>query len=435
MSVSLLIDLGTSRLKAVLYDRDSRQIFAQQDIAAPQPNFGSHGEITFDGETHPRMVQDLCEALFRTTGKVADHALLCSKMHGFLLDAPGHGTVYNSWRDERAARSGLLDELKSELGETFRSITGMRLRAGLPFVTLCHMARYDGIPNGSRVLSLAEWVVAKLGSLAPITDESLAAGLGTYDLDHGDWSDTLLARIAREGSSVPSFLAPVPAGRSPLGHLCLSGTEIPVLAAIGDLQAAVYGSGCAPLTALCINIGTGSQVNRIGVKPPNSFVEERAFLNGTRMATISHIPAGRAFRVLENFFEQVATGGGANFWRLAGELTEAEVDGSDIGVDLNYFAGAWRYQDGGRIEHIHEGSFSPRGLVAGAVKALVDQYLDAIALIDPLGETNEIVLAGGMGRRLPAFTQVLAAHAKRRLSLVKESEETLAGLIRIAEGG
>jgi hypothetical protein len=354
-------------------------------------------------------------------------------MHGFLLDSPDRPPIYYSWRDERAVQSGLLAELTSELGDSFRAITGMRLRAGLPFVTLCHLARYNEIPQDSRVLSLAEWLVSRLGVLTPVTDESLAAGLGTYDLDRAEWSKPLLDRIAREGAPVPSFLTPVPAGRSSLGHLILAGTEIPVLAAIGDLQAAVYGAGCTPVSALCINIGTGSQINRIGVRPPNSFVEERAFLDKSRMATISHIPAGRAFRLLEEFFEQIAGGGGATFWRLAGDLTEEEIEKACVAVDLNCFAGAWRYRDGGSIRYIHEGQFSPRTLVAGAVRALIDQYLDAIALIDPKGETNEIVLAGGMGRRLPAFSKVLEKRSKRCLTLVKDGEETMAGLIRILE--
>jgi hypothetical protein len=93
-------------------------------------------------------------------------------------------------------------------------------------------------------------------------------------------------------------------------------------------------------------------------------------------------------------------------------------------------------RDGGVIGRIREGKFSPRDVVACAVRALIDQYLDAIRLIDPKGETGEIVvLAGGIGRRLPAFTRVLAARAGRRLTVASAGEETLAGLIRIVETG
>jgi sugar (pentulose or hexulose) kinase len=431
MSVSLLLDLGTSRLKAVLYDRDSRRMLAGCQVAAPLPRYGAGGEIEIAGDAHPRMVGELCEGLFREAGCVPDQAVMCSKMHGFLLESADRASLYISWRDERAARSGVLDELKAELGDDFRAITGMRLRAGLPFVTLCHVARHGGLPAKSRVLSLAEWVVSRLGELTPVTDESLAAGLGTYDLGRGAWSAPLLERISREGAAVPAFLDPVPAGRSPLGQLRLAGRDIPVLAAVGDLQAAVFGSGCPPVTALCINIGTGSQINRIGVQPADSFVEVRPFLDSSRMSTISHMPAGRAFRVLEEFFEQVAPGGGMAFWRLAGAMSESEIGEAVLDVDLNCFSGAWRYQNGGAIRGIHEGRFSPHDVVAGAVRALAEQYLDAIAMIDPANETDELVLCGGMARRLPAFARWLAGRAGRRLTLVDDGEETLAGLVRI----
>jgi hypothetical protein len=152
------------------------------------------------------------------------------------------------------------------------------------------------------------------------------------------------------------------------------------------------------------------------------------------VATISHIPAGRALRVIASLFESISPGGENLFWSLAAALTPEEAERALLDVDLNCFGGAWRFDAGGSITRVREGSFDAANIVAGAVKALAVQYTEAIDLIDPLGTCDEIILAGGLPRRIPAFAILLGRACKRRLRTTAGTEETLAGLARLADG-
>jgi sugar (pentulose or hexulose) kinase len=428
MSLSLLLDLGASRLKVALYDRETRNFVAQNDVAAPVPVFGSMGEIEVPADSHGPLVRALCEQAIAAAGLVPENAFICSEMHGFALAAKGQQSTYVSWRDERAARSGVLATLHEQVGADFRRITGMKLRAGLPFVTLVHMARQGSITADGTLLSLPELVISQLGQLSGYMDETMACGLGLYDLEARAWSPQLLALL---GHNAPRLLCPIVAGQAPIGTITLCGAEIPVMAAVGDLQAAVHGSYCPPGSALCVNIGTGSQVNRISYYPKDLTVEERPFFHGFRMATLSHIPAGRALRVFESFFASFSDDD-SGFWSLAQSLSAEEVAAAPLSVDLNCFAGAWRYRGGGLISGILEGNFTVRTLIASIIKSMVEQYLDAIALLDPDGTCDEIRLAGGVPRLLPALCEMLAQSSPRRLAFSPGDEETLLGLARLA---
>lgn len=433
MAVHLLLDLGTSRIKAALHDDETRQFIWAAEAPAPEARLGERGEVEVSPDDHPRVVRELCDDLLRRAGVTATTAAVSSEMHGFLLaDSVGARSPYVGWRDERAARGGVLGALQAEIGDRFRAITGMRLRAGLPFVTLVHLARGGQLSLGMRVLSLPEWTMDRLGRAEPVVDESLAAGLGLYDLGSRAWSPELLQVVERHGP-VPALSRPVPAGEGPVGVIRLLGRDVPVVSAVGDLQAAVLGSGCPPLTSVCVNVGTGSQVSLVGVPPASSEVEVRPFFHGERMSSITHIPAGRALRTFETFFEKAAEGGGKAFWELLASVSLAEAAGAPLEVDLNVFSGAWRHGSGGAIGRITEEAFTPRLLAASILLAMARQYVDAIRLVDPSGGCRSVVLAGGLPRRLPALRTLLQDLTGLVVELGADGEETLLGLRQLVE--
>lgn len=80
---------------------------------------------------------------------------------------------------------------------------------------------------------------------------------------------------------------------------------IPVYTAIGDNQASFIGSGCNDGCVL-VNIGTGSQVS-FSVNEPITAdgLETRPLSDGKFIAVGSSLCGGRAYAVLEGFFEKV----------------------------------------------------------------------------------------------------------------------------------
>jgi hypothetical protein len=138
-------------------------------------------------------------------------------------------------------------------------------------------------------------------------------------------------------------------------------------------------------------------------------------------------------RVLERLFTDISPGANTLFWTIAAELTHDEVLGATLDIDLNFFAGAWRYGCGGSIARIHESTFTARELVAGVVKAMAKQYVEAMALVDPARACVEIVLAGGVPRRIPSLNSLLNDLDGRPVVTASDGEETLSGLARLAE--
>ncbi len=428
-AVALLLDFGASRVKATLYDPAAGRFVAAAEAPAPEPAYGDDGSVAIPAERYRSVLAGLVAALTRHQPEVGA-AYLTTEMHGFLLtDAAGRPlTPYISWRDERGMRSGLLDKLQAEHGARFRAITGMRLKPGLPFVTLAYLAANDQVPKGARVLSLADWIAGARGG----TDETMAAASGLYDIERRSWSDELLSALAARG--VPALqLPPVVDGRTvPVGTLSLGAKAIPMFGGIGDMQAAVLGSGIAANRSLCVNLGTGSQVSVIDEASSDARTEVRPFFDH-RLTTISHIPAGRALRVFQDFFDTLA--GRESFWPAVAGLSAAEVLDSPLTVDLNLFATAWRWTGGGSITGITETTLTPRGLAAAVVRALASQYPEAVSMVDPDRRCNTIQLAGGLARRIPILPEVIARLSGREVRAPATEEETLLGLAAIASAG
>src|SRR6266540_4358603 len=117
-----------------------------------------------------------------------------------------HGAVPTPWgavpsgaeTDPRvlvdAALGAAEPALASELGADRFAV-----RVGLPASALCTLAKYRWLRRhlpaalqGTRLLSVAEWVVHRLGG-EQLAELSLASRTGALDRDAGDWWDEALA--------------------------------------------------------------------------------------------------------------------------------------------------------------------------------------------------------------------------------------------------
>lgn len=436
-SAHLLVDFGASRVKSVLWSADGDACLGQSETAAPAPVYGPNGEVEVAPDAY-------WAALEATAGQLLDHPAevaslwLCTEMHGLLV-ADRHGepiTPYISWRDgrgqvkDRSGRSTL--ERLSAAADTVFAGSGMRLRAGLPIVSLAHLATQGLLPADCRLMTLADWLVWRGGERDPAIHASLAAGTGLYDIKRHAWSAELcsVAGVPLESAQLPRV---VPAGQ-PLGRIRLAGKELPVYGGIGDLQAAVHGAHFPERARLAVNLGTGSQVLRAGDQLPAA-LERRPSLSGTDIAALTHIPSGRALNVFAGFIDECALLGGGRpvFWELFAGLGAEQVLQAPLAVDLNVFDAAWRFTDGGAIRHIQEGGFSPPQLVAAIAKGWLSQYAQAMEQLDPEGEEDRFVVLGGLSRRAPWVPGVLATLCGRTAlaSVPETGEETLDGLLRL----
>jgi sugar (pentulose or hexulose) kinase len=438
MADILLVDFGTSRVKSVVASLDSLKVVDEAQVASPAPRFGPAGEVEVSAEAY-------WSALEATAGELATRhpqvkALwLCSELHGVIVaDAAGVPiTPYISWRDGRASsldasNSSAFDRM-SDRSEAFFSLTGMKLRPGLPILSLAFLATQNQLPDAFRLFTLPDWLLWRGGERAPGVHVSLAAGTGLYDLNRHEWSRPLCELAGLGGRTIvtPRIVrVGEVAGRIRLGTL-----DMPVFGCVGDVQSAAAGTGFPVVAKLVVNLGTGSQVLRSTPAIPFG-IERRPGADGVDFAAITHIPSGRALNVFAELLDGSARlGGGAPFfWTKFRQLSPVEVLDAKLGVDLNVFEAAWRYRYGGVVSGINEGRFSPADLMAGIARGWLAQYAEAMNRLDPSRQEDKLLVSGGLSRRASFIVPAISALSGRtaRLAEVVTGEETLDGLLAMS---
>jgi sugar (pentulose or hexulose) kinase len=255
--------------------------------------------------------------------------------------------------------------------------------------------------------------------------------LGLVDLSTGFWSSELLKFFGIEAQLL--YFPRITVTPEQLGCISISGSLLPVFGGFGDLQAAAAGVGFPDVAGIFINLGTGSQILVSGKKEVSNSLERRSSVSGEIVAAITHIPSGRALNVFASLFDECAqaSGGEPFFWRIFTALDATEVLGAALTVDLNVFASAWRFNQGGAILGIREGGSSLQQVIAGIARSWLQQYAEAAAIADPMYEHKVFVVAGGLSRRASFVLPVLESMLKRKGVVAGNAldEETLSGLL------
>ena len=438
MTDILLVDFGTSRVKSVVVSLDSLQVRDEAQVASPEPHFGPAGEVEVSAEAYWLALEATAGALAARHPHV--RALwLCSELHGVIVAnlAGVPITPYISWRDARAslvdASGRSMYDRMSNHAEMFFSLTGMKLRPGLPILSLAFLAARKRLPDAFRLFTLPDWLLWRGGERNPGVHASLAAGTGLYDLDRHDWCPTLFGLA---GIDIQTILTPrIASIGEAAGRIRLGALELPVFGCVGDVQSAAAGVGFPHEAKLVVNLGTGSQVLCSTPAVPTG-IERRPGADGTDFAAITHIPSGRALNVFAELLDGSAKlGGGAPFfWSQFGQLSTVEVLDAKLEVDLNVFGAAWRYEHGGLVGGIKEGGFSPAKLLAGVARGWLTQYAEAMDRLDPSRLEEIVLVSGGLSRRADFIVPAISALSGRtaRLAETVTGEETLDGLLAMS---
>jgi sugar (pentulose or hexulose) kinase len=454
MSDILLIDFGASRIKALLFDSYKSVIIDNEVLVSPSTKSCSSNKNAFEIP-----IEYYWEALLETAGKLIlrnpekeiEKMWICSEMHGFVLtDLDGTAiTPYISWKDQRGNFDVLdgestFEELRREL-HSFRSITGMHLKAGIPLLSLSSGIRSGSIPElkvlgrGAkvRVLSLVDWLLFRGGESEPKVNITLAAGLGIYDINKKLQSDDILNSRYLRALNI-STLGIQSDISQPLGSIHIFDSKISVFGGIGDFQAAIDGSGLFDQYDGVLNLGTGSQVAvRILENVPPSAHEIRIATDGTRLNVITHIPCGRALNVLASFLDSFSVKGGGKevFWEIWSSLSPGSVVESKLVSSLALFESAWSGSDSKGAIGLDETACSVSEVLEGIAKSWLLQYSNALSKVDPLCRAKEIVVCGGVGNKSKFVIPVLEyLMPERKFSLIstQAGEETLEGLLKLA---
>lgn len=462
MSKVILVDFGASRIKAALVDSDSSRFIDYFECISPSANVAKFQENKFEiePEKYWNALENTAGLLIKKYPQYKINTLwICSEMHGFLLaDESGKPiTGYISWKDQRANHDEILDSRKKSTLDllnlelkNFYKKTGMYLKPGFPIVTLSSGMNRNTIPQlisfkenkNIKFLTLVDWLLIRGGVKNAVSNITLAAATGLFDIVKKEWSKDLLiaSGIGLENFIFPNVIEDI---ALPLGEIFLSNQLIRIYGGVGDFQAAIYGANFPEDAGTIINLGTGSQV-AINVNSKNLFSgpEIRPLILGGYAKVITHIPCGRALDVIASFIDDVAeiSGGKKIFWSLWSQLSKEDVIESRAISNLNLFDAAWKRKNFSNYSGwlgLDEGFSSVSQVISGVAKSWLNQYSDALSNLDPFYLNSTTLVTGTLAEKSNFFINYLNfLEPKRTFKLIKNNineENTLKGLLKLSK--
>lgn len=265
--LALAIDIGSSSVRAVLFDADGQQLRNTEQRERYKleitPDGGSMCDPLRIRRLTARCVERVCS---RSGDHVRDIAVVGISCHWHsLMGLDQRGTpvtpVY-MWSDKRSSTDA--EDLAQELTlDPTHSRTGCTLHssywpAKLRWLKRTRAPIFDSVATWC---GLAEWLTLPDGN--PIrTSLSMASATGLFNTSAQQWDDTLLDHLGLEKAQLPTLInrtEPIaPTDVHPdLHQPGLSGTWYP---AIGDGAAANIGAGAVGANRVALTIGTSGAI-------------------------------------------------------------------------------------------------------------------------------------------------------------------------------
>ncbi len=430
------VDLGTSFIKGAVLDLDRLQLQHVHRSPFPRPLPGRpplHRE--FDPLEIVAAARELLARLAPLAGPV-EGIVMCSQMHGLVLTTERGEPRSNvtTWQDQRvlepADEDGTtwFDHLARQItAEEVRQL-GNELRPGLPIGVLYWQRRHGQLPSADLYLaSLPDFVFSYLCQTPPLIEPSNAMAHGALNLETMPWHKAVLDRLGLAGLRWPIIC---PSGTI-VGHWRWRGRSVPCYAPVGDYQCALAGALLQP-DELSLNISTGSQVSRLRPAAEFGDYQTRPFFDGQFLATITHIPAGRALNALLRLFTELAEAQGVTLNDPWGYVAQAAacVGPTRLRANIAFFTSPCG--DRGALTEMREEEMTIGHVFRAAFENMTDNYWASALHLSPTQEWRRLVFSGGLVQRLPPLRQLICERFACEHRLCPTAEDTLLGLLALA---
>lgn len=262
---ALGIDLGTNSVKSLIMNLETGRIAA---IAQRGYGYMEGTEAEQDRDFVWKMVlQSIQEAVSKAVSPI-EAIGISGQMHGTVL-YDGRGECISNiitWEDGRCTRD-FLDQIASIGGEDVHK-SGCGIATGFLGPTVYHIAQHSQIEIGHALLP-TDWLRQELtGQKTFLTDHSNGSSTGFFDTQRRDWNRDLIKKLGLSQDIFPKVAstAAFDGGISKrTGEATGLAPGTPVTIGGGDQPLSMIGSGiCEPSHGLLLNIGTGSQVSKVG---------------------------------------------------------------------------------------------------------------------------------------------------------------------------
>jgi glycerol kinase len=262
----LAVDQGTTNTKALLFDKEGKAVFKSASsvvLIQPLPGFVEHDPIA--------LWQSTCDVLRNCAAyakdakaKIAGIAISNQRETAVAWHAESGEPLGNavSWQCNRSAR--ICERLASH------AVT-IRTKTGLPLAPLISASKWAWLlENNTRVQAACRegnlrfgnvdsWLLHQLtGGKAHATDLTNASRTGLLNLESLDWDSELLALFGIPRAAMPKLQSS--SGEFGMCEPIQELRGVPVMAAIGDSHAAMFGHGHFRPGSMKATYGTGSSL-------------------------------------------------------------------------------------------------------------------------------------------------------------------------------
>ena len=426
------LDVGSSSVRAILYDLQARPVRGAEVHLPYRPRIGAAGMAEVDADTLAALVGRGLARLLRLTGPRRAESIVgvgvSTFWHGLLAadDSARALTPIYLWSDTRSAEASerLAGRLDSEQ---------VRLRTGCPIhpsywpakLAWLRRERSDLWKRPAHWLSFGDLLYWRwFGRLG--TSLSMASATGLFRLLDCRWDDELLTELQVSVESLPP-IADVEQNSAPrYRHLWPALADVPWLHAIGDGAAANLGSGCLTPAQRAISIGTSGAMRVVHSAAPTTipsglwsyrldakrFVTGGALSNGGNLREWLLGTLRVSDKKVETLLQRTLAGAhGLTFMpHLAGER--------GLGYAPRAFGAIV-----GLVASTTPEEIAAAGLVAVAVEfARVDRRMDEL-----LPRAKVLVASGAALLNSPAWMQAMADATGRRVAPSKAVEASSRG--------
>ena len=424
------LDVGTTSIGGVLVDGSSGDIVKSvlKDNHS-ECNTANSWEHCQDPDRIWRTVREVLAEL--SSGKVEIGGIgLTGQMHGILY-VDSHGDAVSplyTWLDQRGS---LPFGGAASYAEHLSLLTSSPVSPGFGMATHYYNTLQRMVPEKAvKLCTIADFIAMKLcRAKEPAVDPTLAASLGCFDLETGEFDQAALRAARIDPSILPSI--------QPTGTV-IGQTEdgVPVACAAGDNQASFLGAVRDIEHSILVNIGTGSQISVFSNHLLQlEGLEVRPFPGGGYLLVGAPLGGGKAYALLERFFRDVCAvfGGseGSLYERMnALALTAAKVPpGEGLQVHTQFFGTREDPARRGAIDRISADNFTPQHLVAGFLEGMTEELLAYyLRLPEPMKQSRKVLVGSGNGvRQNQALRGRLAQAFMLPLELPKYAEEASYG--------
>jgi gluconokinase len=427
----LSIDVGTSGVRAALFDERANQLFAVQ---RPRNVVSDLAEL--DADALVEEVTNTVDKLLTHTTEQIELIAISAFWHSLIgIDSAGRATTpVLTWADTRAAK--IANDFRSRFNEhDIHSRTGCRFHpsywpAKLEWLKDEHPAQYR---NTHRWLGFAEYLCLRLFG-QPATSISTASATGLFNQRECDWDWDFVDALGIARDSLPEIK---PRLDSQLSQAFASRwpalAEARLVNVVGDGAANNIGAGCNRRDKIALMVGTSGAMRVVFAgEPPR---ELSPALWSYRVSR-DRVVVGGALSDGGGLFQWLMESMNVNDDRAAlqREIAALEPDSHGLTI-LPFWSGerstGWLADARGGIFGLRQQT-KPVEIIRAALESIAYRFALIARALDPIAPDATIFASGNALRSSPVWSQIIADVLGRPLLFGGSAESSMRGAALLA---